>query len=95
MGPPRAAGPPAAKGFAKKMSTTVENLDVTATAKGDYYAFRKQVKGRGTIEVLSSDLPGVITGIAFPKTMYWTGKGGVRFIRPIRWIVAVSNKSLL
>ena len=21
--------------------------------------------------------------------MYWTGKGGVRFIRPIRWIVAL------
>jgi glycyl-tRNA synthetase beta chain len=95
MGPPRAAGAPAAKGFAKKMGATVENLEVTATEKGDYYTFRKLVKGRSTIEVLSSDLPGVITGISFPKTMYWTGKGGVRFIRPIRWIVAVLGSDVV
>ena len=31
----------------------------------------------------------LITKIYFPKTMYWTGKGGPRFIRPIRWIVAL------
>ena len=26
--------------------------------------------------------------------MYWTGKGGVRFIRPIRWIVALLGDKL-
>ena len=31
----------------------------------------------------------MIARIYFPKTMYWTGKGGVRFIRPIRWVVAL------
>ena len=29
----------------------------------------------------------------FPKTMYWTGKGGPRFIRPIRWIVALLGET--
>ena len=27
--------------------------------------------------------------------MYWTGKGGIRFIRPIRWIVALLNDAAL
>jgi len=31
----------------------------------------------------------------FPKTMYWTGKGGIRFIRPIRWIVALLDDEVI
>ena len=41
------------------------------------------------IDILAEALPGIILKITFPKTMYWTGKGGPRFIRPIRWIVAL------
>jgi glycyl-tRNA synthetase beta chain len=41
------------------------------------------------IHVLAASLPGIILKITFPKTMYWTGKNGPRFIRPIRWIVAL------
>ena len=40
-------------------------------------------------DILAEALPGLILQIYFPKTMYWTGKGGPRFIRPIRWIVAL------
>ena len=35
----------------------------------------------------------MILGIYFPKTMYWTGKGGPRFIRPIRWSRIHMSKS--
>jgi glycyl-tRNA synthetase beta chain len=88
-GPPKSAGPGAAQGFAKKNGTTVDKLETVTTDKGEYFSFRKQVKGRATVEILSEAFPGMITGLYFPKTMYWTGKGGVRFIRPIRWIVAL------
>src|SRR6185312_14732615 len=27
--------------------------------------------------------------------MYWTGKGGVRFIRPIRWVVALLGENVV
>ena len=37
----------------------------------------------------------MILGIYFPKTMYWTGKGGPRFIRPIRWIVALLGDDII
>lgn len=89
MGPPKSAGSGAAQGFARKNKTTLDALETATTEKGEYYSFRKQVKGRETTQILAEALTGMIPAIYFPKTMYWTGKGGVRFIRPIRWIVAL------
>ena len=94
-GPPKSAGAGAAQGFAKKNGTTVDKLETVTTDKGEYFSFRKQVKGRATTEILAEALPGIITGLYFPKTMYWTGKGGVRFIRPIRWIVALLDADVV
>ncbi|HEX4809301.1 MAG TPA: glycine--tRNA ligase subunit beta, partial [Bryobacteraceae bacterium] len=89
MGPPKSAGPGAAQGFARKNGTTVDALATTKTEKGEYFSFRKQVKGRETAQILAEALPAIVPAVYFPKTMYWTGKGGVRFIRPIRWIAAL------
>ncbi|MEO8658581.1 MAG: glycine--tRNA ligase subunit beta [Bryobacteraceae bacterium] len=95
MGPPKSAaykdGKPtgALTGFAKKMGIGVDELRIEATPKGEYLAYTKKVAGRPALEILAAELPGVITKIYFPKAMYWTGKGGIRFIRPIRWIVAL------
>jgi glycyl-tRNA synthetase beta chain len=89
MGPPKSAGAGAATGFAKKMSVAVDQLSVASTPKGEYFSFTKKVAGRDTEEILATSLPGIIQKIYFPKTMFWTGKGGPRFIRPIRWIVAL------
>jgi glycyl-tRNA synthetase beta chain len=94
-GPPKSAGTGAVQGFAKKNGVAVEALQVTKTEKGEYYSFERQTKGRATVEILWEALPGIITGIYFPKTMYWTGKGGVRFIRPIRWIVALLGDNVV
>ncbi len=55
----------------------------------------KKVAGRPTKDILAEALPGVILQIYFPKTMYWTGKGGPRFIRPIRWIVALLGEEIV
>jgi glycyl-tRNA synthetase beta chain len=88
-GPPKAAGENAAAGFARKMGVEVSALKVVKTPKGDYYACRRRTPGRPTLEILASALPELILKIYFPKTMYWTGKNGPRFIRPIRWLVAL------
>jgi glycyl-tRNA synthetase beta chain len=89
MGPPRAANPKAVEGFARKLGVAAEDLTVESTAKGEYYTYLRKVEGRKMIDILAEALPGIILKITFPKTMYWTGKGGPRFIRPIRWIVAL------
>jgi glycyl-tRNA synthetase beta chain len=77
------------------MGVEVDALDTTTTDKGEYFSFRKRVPGRATAEILWEALPEMIAGIYFPKTMYWTGKGGVRFIRPIRWIVALLGENVV
>ena len=94
-GPPRrvafdAEGKPtkAAEGFAKRAGVAVEDLE--AGVDGRLLA-RRLVKGRRTSEILAEVLPAVILGIRFPKTMYWKGKSGARFIRPIRSLLALLN----
>ncbi|MCC7176446.1 MAG: glycine--tRNA ligase subunit beta [Bryobacterales bacterium] len=88
-GPPKSAGESAAAGFARKLGVEPAALKTVRTPKGEYLAFKKKVQGRATLDILAAELPGLILKIYFPKTMYWTGKGGPRFIRPIRWIVAL------
>jgi glycyl-tRNA synthetase beta chain len=89
LGPAKSAKQQAVAGFARKHGVAPEALTVESTPKGDYYTFVRTVTGRATRDILAESLGGIILQIGFPKTMYWTGKGGPRFIRPIRWIVAL------
>jgi len=95
LGPAKSAPPKAVDGFARKHGISPEALTVESTPKGDYYTFVRTVTGRTTREILAEALGGIILQISFPKTMYWTGKGGPRFIRPIRWIVALLGEEVV
>jgi glycyl-tRNA synthetase beta chain len=95
IGPPKSAGPGAAMGFAKKNGVAVESLATEATAKGEYFALRRAIAGRETRALLAEALPVLVSKIPWPKAMYWTGKGGVTFIRPIRWVVALLGDSIV
>ncbi|MCB1022580.1 MAG: glycine--tRNA ligase subunit beta [Acidobacteria bacterium] len=76
----------AALGFAKRAGIEPSELKVGDDGK---LRVERKVAGRPTAEILAEALPEVIVGIYFPKTMIWAGKGGPRFIRPIRWLVAL------
>lgn len=95
MGPPKSAGAGAATGFAKKNGVAVEDLGTETTAKGEYFALRRTVAGKETRELLSAALPALIARIPWPKAMYWTGKDGVRFIRPIRWVACLLGDQIV
>jgi glycyl-tRNA synthetase beta chain len=95
MGPAKSAGAGAAAGFARKQGTTVEQLATQTTPKGEYFAFTKRVPGRATSDVLARDLPALILKIQWPKSMVWRGKGTEKFIRPIRWLVALLGDSVV
>jgi glycyl-tRNA synthetase beta chain len=95
MGPPKSAGAGAAIGFAKKNGVAVEDLATETTAKGEYFALRRTVAGKETRELLASALPALIARIPWPKAMYWTGKDGVRFIRPIRWAACLLGDQIV
>ena len=90
-GPPATAGPKAAEGFARKMGVAVESL---VESNGRFTA-QRVIEGRTTGQILAAAMPQLILGIPWPKTMYWLGKGTPRFIRPIRWIVALLGSGVV
>ena len=61
------------------------------TPKGEYLAAKQVKRGRTAEHILNEILPRVIHDLSWPRSMTWTGIDGARFIRPIRWIVAVVN----
>jgi glycyl-tRNA synthetase beta chain len=95
LGPAKSAPAQAVAGFARKQGLKPDDLELESTPKGEYYIFLKKVSGRKSVDILAEALPGLILQIYFPKTMYWTGKGGPRFIRPIRWIVALLGDEIV
>src|SRR5689334_13101187 len=96
VGPPKSAAFDAqnaptrvAEGFAAKHGVPVENLFIVSTPRGEYVAAKQLTPGRTAAERLAEIVPRAIAQIPWPKTMYWTGAAGLRFIRPIRWVVAL------
>jgi glycyl-tRNA synthetase beta chain len=78
----------AAQSFAEKNHIGLQDLLQVETPKGLYVAAKRTTAGQSAVQVLSMLLPEVVTGITFPKSMVWE-ESGVRFVRPIRWIVAL------
>ncbi|MEK7813400.1 MAG: glycine--tRNA ligase subunit beta, partial [Candidatus Desantisbacteria bacterium] len=101
LGPPKAAaydkqGSPtkAAEGFARSQGVSIENLKLKTTPKGEYLCVEKHIQGKPAIEVLQERLPGLVTGIYFPKSMRW-GTKEIRFARPIQWILALLDSEII
>jgi len=81
----------AAMSFAEKQGIPVSQLAIVNTPKGEYVSAKQVVEGRPASKILAEILPQTIQEISWPRSMYWTGARGPRFIRPIRWIVATLN----
>ncbi len=84
----------AAMGFAKSQGVLVESLDVRTVDGGDYVFAIKEEEGSGAEEILATVLPELILSLSFPKAMRW-GDGDIRFVRPIRWIVALFGNGVI
>jgi glycyl-tRNA synthetase beta chain len=85
----------AALSFAEKQGMRVEDVHIIQTPKGDYLAAKQVKRGRTAEEILREILPRAIHDLTWPRSMTWTGIDGARFIRPIRWLLAVlDGKSL-
>ncbi|MGH9784387.1 MAG: glycine--tRNA ligase subunit beta, partial [Terriglobia bacterium] len=54
-----------------------------------YLAFQKKDHGRPAADILAELIPRAVLAIPFPRTMYWEGKSGPRFIRPIHSLLAL------
>ncbi len=82
-------------GFARKQGLNPDQLEILSDGKAEKYSYVRKTAGRPAGAILAEALPQLVLKTPFPKSMYWTGKGGVRFIRPIRWIVALLDNEII
>jgi glycyl-tRNA synthetase beta chain len=83
----------AALGFARGKGLAPEDLYLQEVGGVEYVFARKHQAGQPTAELLPQ-LQDVITGLSFPKNMRW-GAYDLRFVRPIRWLVAMFGADVI
>ncbi|HEX4275235.1 MAG TPA: glycine--tRNA ligase subunit beta, partial [Bryobacteraceae bacterium] len=93
-GPAKSAPEAAVAGFARKQNLTPDQLEVLNDGKAEKYSYVRKTKGHATTAILAEALPQLVLKTPFPKTMYWADKS-TRFIRPIRWIVALADNAVI
>lgn len=80
----------AAQGFAKGRGVPVENLTPVESDGVKYACATVSEKCRPSVEILPDLFSSLIKKLTFPKSMYWDDSG-VRFARPVRWILAMAD----
>jgi glycyl-tRNA synthetase beta chain len=86
---------PAAVAFAKKAGVAVEALKTVSTSKGEYLAATTVKAGRAAAEVIAAELPKELAGIYWAKNMYWRAAKPERFVRPVRWMLALLGSDVV
>lgn len=84
----------ALEGFARGHGLTPEQIQRIQTPKGEYMGFHRTVVGRPAAELLAEAVVQVLPRLHFAKMMRW-GSGSFRFVRPIRWIVALLGEEVV
>jgi glycyl-tRNA synthetase beta chain len=85
----------AAEAFAKKAGVEVSALEKVTTAKGEYVGATVKRAGKTAAEILAGDLPKEVLGIYWAKNMYWRAGKPERFVRPVRWVVAMLDSEVV
>lgn len=78
----------AALGFAKSHGVDTGMLVPADGKKGRVVSVKKLVKGRSTGEILGEELPDIIKGLEFKRTMRWADGRGP-FVRPVHYLVGL------
>jgi glycyl-tRNA synthetase beta chain len=85
----------AAEAFAKKAGVAVTALKKVTNAKGEYVGATVKRPGRGAAELLAAELPKEILSLYWAKNMYWRAGKPERFVRPVRWVVALLGSKVV
>ncbi len=85
---------PAGIGFAKKQGVDVQSLQKVTTPQGEYVLANVLDRGKPAEEALGGMLEESVKALFFPKMMRW-GDNSIRFVRPLRWIVAMLDDKIV
>jgi glycyl-tRNA synthetase beta chain len=84
----------AALGFARSQGVQPEQMFFKELAGVEYVYTHKSSIGTETESVLPQGLHDLIVSLTFPKNMRW-GSYELRYVRPIRWLVALFGSSVV
>jgi glycyl-tRNA synthetase beta chain len=83
----------AGEAFAAKAGVPVEALRKIPKGKGEYAEATVKLPGRATSELLAAELSKEVLSLYWAKNMYWRAGKPERFVRPIRWLVALLDSA--
>lgn len=86
---------PAAAAFAKKAGVSLSDLKTVTNAKGEYLGATVTRPGKAAAEVIAAELSKEIAGIYWAKNMYWRAGKPERFVRPVKWIIALLGEAVV
>ena len=84
---------PAAEAFAKKAGVAVAALEKITNAKGEYVGATVKRLGLSATQLLAAELPKEVLALYWAKNMYWRAGKPERFVRPVRWVVALLDSA--
>ncbi len=84
----------AAQGFAKGCGTTVDKLDRLKTDKGEWLAFKQEIKGLTTEQLIPEIILKSIHCLPIAKRMRW-GNYSTEFVRPVHWCVLLFGNQVI
>ncbi len=84
----------AALGFARSQGVSPEQFTFKELSGVEYIYATKSSAGVETSSLLAEGLLGIVSSMTFPKNMRW-GSYDFKFVRPIRWLVALYGKDII
>ena len=88
-GPRLGAHENAIDGFLKKNKIKRSDLNKKKTDKGDFYFYTIKINAKSLSNTLAGIFTEIIQEFSWPKSMYWGDNYSLRWVRPLRGIVAV------
>ncbi|MGZ9585027.1 glycine--tRNA ligase subunit beta [Paenibacillus marinisediminis] len=84
----------AALGFARSQGVEPDQFFFKELNGVEYVYANKSSIGTDTAEVLAEGMQSIVHAMTFPKNMRWGAKD-MRFVRPIRWVVALFGSDIV
>lgn len=84
----------AAQGFVRGQGATTEDIYFKELKGTEYVYVKKFIAGKTAMELLPNMIDDVVKKMTFPTLMHW-GEHHLKFIRPIRWMVALLGDQIV
>ncbi len=93
-GPSTSSEPQALEGFLKSKNLNKDKIYKKRNDKGEFYYFKSKKKKLKTLDLLSENLPKIISSLKWKKSMKW-GNFDLNWGRPLKSILCVFDKKVV